>query len=160
MFMLKLSRIKNEQGLSLAELIVTVAVLGILSAIAIPIVFSQTDNAKAAVASSDARGVGLAISGEVSGYYSFGSTDGSIFDGGDGYLHFSPMTNADPVATGPGTDRILLALSEGSSISGTYGSGIELPWCITVTNDESVAVFTNAGMQQDATGCLAGGVAN
>lgn len=158
--MLKDIRRTSEQGLSLAELIVTVAVLGILSAIAMPIVFSQTDNAKQAVATSDARGVGLAISGEVSKYYTFGTSGGTISDGGDGYLHFSSMTNADPVSTGPGTDRILLNLSEGSSVSGTYGPGTDLPWCITVTNEESNVVFTNSGIEVDATGCVADGVAN
>lgn len=158
--MLKDIKRTREQGLSLAELIVTVAILSILSAIAMPIVFSQTDNAKQAVATSDARGVGLAISGEVSNYYTFGTSGGTISDGGDGYLHFSSMTNADPVPTGPGTDRVLLNLSEGSSISGTYGSGTDLPWCITITNAESTAVFTNSGIDADATGCAANGVAN
>lgn len=151
---------QREAGLSLAELIVTIAVLGIISAIAIPIVFSQTDNAKAAVAAADARGTGLAIAGEVSKYYSFGTAGGTITDGGDGYLHFSAMTNADPVTTGPGTDRIILNLSEGSTISGTYGPGTNLPWCITVTNDGAVSVFTNSGMQENASGCISDGIAN
>lgn len=151
---------KNEKGLSLAELIVTIAVLGILSAIAFPIVFSQTDNAKNAVATADARNVGLSISGEVSKYYSFGSSNGTITDGGDGFLHFSQMTNANPVATGPGTNRIELNLSEGSSVAGTYGSGTDITWCITVTNDNSTAVFTNDGIQQNAGGCLADGTSN
>lgn len=150
----------RERGLSLAELIVTIAVLGILSAIAIPVVFSQTDNANTAVAKADARNIGLAISGEVSKYYTFGTSGGNISNGGDGYLHFSNMTNADPVATGPGTNRIILNLSEGSSISGTYGPGEDLPWCITVTNGNAVAVFTNAGIQENAMGCIANGLSN
>jgi len=149
-----------DAGLSLAELIVTIAVLGIISSIAIPIVFSQTDNAKQAVAESDARGNGLAIIGETSQYYTFGSTGGTISNGGDGYLHFSSMTGADPVPTGPGTNRVRLSLSEGSSISGTYGPGTDLPWCIAVTNDNGVAVFTNDGLDTSASGCIANGVAN
>ncbi len=154
------SQMKNHQGLSLAELIVTIAVLGILSAIAFPIVFSQTDNAKQAVATSDARSIGLAITGEVSKYYSFGSAGGTISDGNDGYLHFSSMTNANPVATGPGSNRIILNLSEGSSIAGTYGPGTDLPWCIVVSNANKTAVFTNDGIHATASGCIANGVAN
>lgn len=148
----------NNKGMTLIELVVTISLIVVVTAISVPIVSNQISQAHLATARSDARNAGLAIAGEVSRYYSFGENGGTItYDSVNEKIVLSAMTNAAPVATGPGADRISLVLSEGSTLSGSYGAGIELKWCVSVTNREQTAVMSNAGVSTTALGCSTNG---
>jgi prepilin-type N-terminal cleavage/methylation domain-containing protein len=149
---------KNNEGLTLIELIITISLIAIVTAISVPLVTNQISQAYLATAQSDARNAGLAIAGEVSRYYSFGDSGGTISHNAEtDKLVISSMTNAAPVATGPGSDRISLVLSEGSTLSGSYGAGIELKWCVAVTNQGQTAVMSDAGISRTALGCSTNG---
>lgn len=149
---------KNNQGLTLIELIITISLITIVTAISVPLVTNQISQAHVATAQSDARSAGLAIAGETSRYYSFGNNGGDItYNSETGYLAFSPMSAAAPVATGPGSDRIALNLTEGSTLSGSYGPGIDVKWCVAVTHNSQVAVMSDAGINRNALGCSTNG---
>ena len=148
----------NNKGMTLIELMVTISLIAIVVAISVPIVSSQLSQAHLATARSDARNAGLAVAGEVSRYYSFGENGGTIsYNSTTEKLVLSPMVNAAPVATGPGADRISLTLSEGSTLTGTYGSGIDLKWCVAVTNNGQTAVMSDNGVSTSALGCAPSG---
>ena len=148
----------NYKGMTLIELMVTISLIVIVTAISVPIVTNQISQAHLATARSDARNAGLAIAGEVSRYYSFGDSGGTItYDSVNEKIVFSSMTNAAPVASGPGSDRISLVLSEGTTLSGSYGSGINLKWCVAATNQGQVAVMSDAGVSTTALGCSTNG---
>lgn len=148
----------RDKGLTLIELVVTISLIAIVTAIAVPIVTNQIGQAHIATAQSDARSAGLAIAGEVSRYYSFGANGGDItHDSATGYIVFTPMINAAPSATGPGANRIVLNLSDGSTLNGSYGSGTDLKWCVAVTNTSKVAVMSDAGIDRNALGCSTNG---
>lgn len=152
------SIMRNEKGLTLIELIITISLIAIVAAISVPIVTNQISQAHLATAQSDARTAGLAIAGEVSRYYSFGTNGGDIsYDSNTGYIVFDPMVSAAPVASGPGDSRIVLTLSEGSTLVGSYGSGTDLKWCVSVTNQGQVAVMSDAGIDRNALGCSTNG---
>jgi prepilin-type N-terminal cleavage/methylation domain-containing protein len=147
-------RIRNEKGLTLIELIITISLIALVSAIAVPLINSQTSRAHLAAAQSDVRNAGLGLAGESSRYFSFGSANGVItHDPATERLVLSPMTNAQPVATGPGADRIQLTLSPNSTITGSYASGTDLRWCLAVTNRTKTAVMNETGLKKTATGC-------
>jgi prepilin-type N-terminal cleavage/methylation domain-containing protein len=148
----------NNKGLTLIELIITISLIAIVAAISVPIVTNQISQAHLATAQSDARTAGLAIAGEVSRYYSFGINGGDIlFNSGTGYIEFDPMVSAAPVAEGPGATRIVLSLSEGSTLNGSYGAGTDLKWCVAVTNNSQVAVMSDKGIDRNALGCSTNG---
>jgi prepilin-type N-terminal cleavage/methylation domain-containing protein len=148
----------NIEGLSLIELIVTISLIAVVGAITYPIVRNQITVAHLATAQSDVRNVGLDIAGEVSKYFSFGTTNGTISHNSEtDYLEFSTMTDASPIAAGPGTDRVQLILSDNSTLSGSYASGTDLKWCIIVTNNTRTAVMDETGLQKGATGCNSAG---
>lgn len=57
------SLVNNEAGFSLAELLVTMSVIGALAGIALPVFLSYKTNAFNASAASDVRNLGLAVLG-------------------------------------------------------------------------------------------------
>ncbi|MEG0597204.1 MAG: prepilin-type N-terminal cleavage/methylation domain-containing protein, partial [Oscillospiraceae bacterium] len=50
-----IQKIKSKKGFTLAELLIVVAIIGVLVAIAIPVFSSQLDNAKTQVAAANER---------------------------------------------------------------------------------------------------------
>lgn len=151
---------KGERGITLTEMLVTVVVLGIISAIATPLIVGNFESTYRAIAQEDARKVGIEVSTEMQGYTTFGSTSGTIAIV-DGYISISPMTSAYPNPAGPGGGRILGTLSPESSLTGTYGSGNGLKWCLKVTNREKIGIYTSEGAgAKNASTCNPDGTAS
>jgi prepilin-type N-terminal cleavage/methylation domain-containing protein len=149
---------RQAGGYTLVEILITLAILGIIAGIAFPIVFDQSSLAWSRAAQSDAQNIGIDIATTVAGYQTFGDTNGTIAVSDEGFLTFSPMANANPYATGPEVTNLVAILSADSTVtSGSYGSGMPRLWCITVTNNTETAVFTNEGLQLDATSCNTAG---
>jgi prepilin-type N-terminal cleavage/methylation domain-containing protein len=135
---------KSERGVTLTEMLVTVVVLGVISAIAMPLIVGNFESTYKAIAQEDARKVGIEVSTEMQGYTTFGSANGTISIVGK-YLEISPMTSAYPNPSGPGGGRIIATLSPESTLTGTYGAGNGLKWCVKVVNREKVGIYTSEG---------------
>lgn len=151
---------KGERGITLTEMLVTVVVLGIISAIATPIIVGNFESTYRAIAQEDARKIGIEVSTEMQGYTTFGSVGGTISIV-NGYIDISPMTSAYPNPTGPGGGRILGTLSPESSLTGTYGAGNGLKWCLKVVNREKVGIYTSEGAgPKNASTCNPDGTAS
>lgn len=149
-----------DKGFTLVELLVTLAIALVIVGVAVPGLFGVVSLGNSAVADSDARNTNVDIGYLVNGYYTFGDDDGTITVNQDGYLVFSEMTNAAPFeATGPGTSSQLATLSDGSTwLTGTYGGGPDLHWCIAVQNSNEIAVYNEDGKADGAVTCTASGV--
>lgn len=150
----------DEKGITLTEMLITVVVLGIISAIATPLIINNFDSTYKAIAEDDARKIGLEVSTELQGYTTFGSASGTISIV-NGYLDISPMSGAYPNPTGPGGGRIIATLTPESTMTGTYGSGNGLQWCVKVVHRDKVGIYTsNGGAARNATNCNPDGTAS
>lgn len=151
---------KDEHGITLTEMLITVVVLAIISAIATPIIVGNFDSTYKAIAADDARKIGFEVATELTGYTTFGSANGTI-SVVDGYINLSPMTNAYPNPTGPGGGRIIATLTSGSTMTGTYAAGAGLKWCVQVTYKDKVGIYlSDGGAARNASTCNADGTAS
>ena len=88
-------KLKSDRGFTLAELLIVVAIIGVLVAIAIPIFTSQLERSREAVDLSDVRSayaevMMAAITGDTSATYT--KTDQKIYqDNGDYYIKVTPL---------------------------------------------------------------------
>jgi prepilin-type N-terminal cleavage/methylation domain-containing protein len=151
---------RHDAGFSLLEMLIVIAIASALAMVAFASFRNGDTAAKQSAAESDAQGIAMSVSQIVAPYTGFGTANGTISTNGSGYLVFSNMNSAEPTALGPQTTSVKVALTSGSTMDGTYGSGIPGHWCIHVANVYSTnAVVTDAGPQSGATVCNADGTA-
>lgn len=137
----------REEGLSLVELLVVIAVLAVITSIAMPMFFSQQSAAYRATAIADGRAWSLATVDALNDVWNFGDPGGTItLNGGSldiSLLNPTPSSatfTQVPVAVSPNT-----TLVEGT-ISGTT-------WCMRLANTNQEVVFTEQGFVANAVGC-------
>lgn len=143
----------RDAGLTIPELIVTMAIAGVLATLALVVVQGGDWSAKRTAAASDAQGIAMSVAQIATEYRSFGDTNGHIGTDIEGMLTFAAMTNADPNPGGPGTTDIKVQLTEGSIFDGSYGAGSPGHWCIHVQNGNQDAVVTEKGNIPDGKAC-------
>jgi prepilin-type N-terminal cleavage/methylation domain-containing protein len=111
-------RAKKDAGFSLVELLVVVLIIGILSAIAIPVFLNQQDQARTAALKSDLANAKLAM-------VSYGTDNG-----GD----YSAVTLPDLTTAGfTASENVTIALPTGKETSSTF--------CIEATHSVSKKVM-------------------
>lgn len=137
-----LEKRKHKKGFTLVELVIVIAVLGIIAGIAIPTVHSVVDNANAAADQSNAQAVELAIK-TVASELKSGQT---VYEPGSTTktLDWSSANVGDALQlNGLGSD--LPTVKEGSSYTYRYdGNGK-----ITVTKDTAGTALKNTTALQD-----------
>jgi prepilin-type N-terminal cleavage/methylation domain-containing protein len=149
-----------NRGYTLIEVLITVALIGILFAIATPLFLDYRTVAHVRAAESDVSNVGRDVMSELAGYMTFGTTNGTITVTGDNVLQFTNMNNALPYSSGPGLTTAIVTLSANSTFAGgTFGSGGNLNWCVSVANNGQYGVYTEKGLTRDVNACNADGTA-
>jgi len=128
-------RLSNRKGFTLVELMVVVAIIGILASIAVPKFNSATDNARGAKMQADLRTIDSAIAIAVAnGTYTVGTAAESLPASVTAYLSTTP---APPSATA--NWRTTTHASDGQTVGATaYGINADGRATVTTTN-------TNAG---------------
>ena len=147
----------RDRGFTMIEMLITVALVGIIAAIAIPIYTGQQSQAYKATAVSDGRAWSMTATTMLMG------TTG-LANGGTFSVNASTGTLLLDMP-GAATDYSgAVAVSNGSSITqsgtGTNSTTNTPVWCFVVANNGQNAVFTQAGYQTSATSCSTAGIAS
>jgi len=148
-------RTRRAEGFSLVELLVTVVIIAVLAAIAIPLYSNQKNKAALSAAQQDARAIGSAINGMLLEYAHLGTSNGTI---GYSAPNVTFTLTAPSPTTAPASISVRLSPNSTFSVGSTLANTRQ--WCIKITNSSGSttqsAVVTEAGLQAGMTTCSNG----
>lgn len=146
-------------GFSLAEVLVTVTIIGVLTAIAIPVYTNQKRQAVIATLKSDAQ----VNAGEIVAALSEYTSNGAQAAGFSATTSGATMTITLGTGFAPGslppTQSVKVSLSSGNQLTGALKVSTT-GFCLRATNGSSVVVYDETGLRDGLTACSATGVAS
>lgn len=134
---------KNKKGFTLAELLIVVAIIGVLVAISIPIFTSQLQKARLATNQANARAAYAAVEAQylqddtAIGEYTYTTTDGKIAKADD-------SDKATDTVGGATANKDISDWKTGTSVgtgTSTLGDATYKTWTLTVDTDGSVSKY-------------------
>jgi type IV pilus assembly protein PilA len=143
----KMSR-TNRQGFTLIELVTVIVILGILSAVALPVYLDYRQDAKIAAC----KGMLGAVRASIANYYAKSATDS-----GGGVLRYPALTDLttvgrvlidsigdNPFDTDSTKDNVVASSSSKGTVSGSTGG-----WCYNATNGQFWANTNTSGVGEN-----------
>lgn len=138
----------NRKGFTLIELVTVIVILGILSAVALPVYLDYRQDAKIAAC----KGVLGAVRAAIANYYAKSATDS-----GGGVLKYPALTdlttvgnvmldtlNDNPFDTDSTKNNVVASSSAKGTVSGTSGG-----WCYNATNGQFWANSNTSGIGEN-----------
>lgn len=132
---------KNKKGFTLAELLIVVAIIGVLVAISIPIFTSQLAKARLATNQANARAAYAAVEAQYlqddtkTGDFTYTTTDGKIAQATD-------SNKATDTVGGTNANTDISSWTTGTAVgTSTLGKTPYKTWTLTVGDDGSVSKY-------------------
>ncbi len=138
----------NRKGFTLIELVTVIVILGILSAVALPVYLDYRQDAKVAAC----KGVLGAVRAAIANYYAKSATDS-----GGGVLKYPALAdlttvgnvmldtmNDNPFDTDSTKNNVVASSSAKGTVSGTSGG-----WCYNATNGQFWANTNTSGIGEN-----------
>lgn len=138
----------NRKGFTLIELVTVIVILGILSAVALPVYLDYRQDAKIAAC----KGVLGAVRAAIANYYAKSATDS-----GGGVLKYPALAdlttvgnvmldtmNDNPFDTDATKNNVVASSSAKGTVSGTSGG-----WCYNATNGQFWANTNTSGIGEN-----------
>lgn len=138
----------NRKGFTLIELVTVIVILGILSAVALPVYLDYRQDAKIAAC----KGVLGAVRAAIANYYAKSATDS-----GGGVLKYPALAdlstvgnvmldtlNDNPFDTDTTKNNVVASSSAKGTVSGTSGG-----WCYNATNGQFWANTNTSGIGEN-----------
>jgi len=156
---MEISHRSKDGGFSLVELLVTVVIIAVLAAIAIPVYNSQRNRAHKSAAQQDARAAVLSLNTGMMGYTDMGSTMGQV--GVAGTVGTVTLYTWNLTGSVPSADAFMNSrFSDGTSLSGNFETGPVsamtggvVNYCIIVLNNGQKVIANEAGLTSFTGGC-------